>query len=83
MFIFFACLKPQKPYKFDVLFRLKKSLCQIAETRVNQTNQFVRKIKLDNKHCDVSELRATIEIYVGNQKHPKLSRRTHGFSHMF
>ena len=41
------------------------------------------KIQFDDQHCDTNEYRAKFGIYVGNQKHPKLSTRTYGFSHAF
>ena len=38
-----------------------------------------QQIKLDNKHCDASESEATIGMYVGNEKHPKLFRQKKRF----
>ena len=42
-----------------------------------------QKIQLDDLRCDTSDYRANFGIYVGNQKHPKLSTQTYGFSHEF
>ena len=46
-------------------------------------NHFFLKIQLDGKHCDAIESRAKFWVYVGNQKHPKLSAQTCGFSRAF
>ena len=36
----------------------------------------LKKIRLDYQHCNASKSRAQFWIYVGNQKHPKLSYYT-------
>ena len=76
--IFFACLAPKKSkciFFFLVLNVKKKKLVT--------KKSLLLKIKLEDQHRDASESRANFGIYVGNQKHPKLSTRTYGFTHVF
>ena len=41
------------------------------------------KIILNDQHGDASEYRSYFGIYIGNPKHPKLSRRTNGSAMCF
>ena len=36
-----------------------------------------------DQHCDATESRVNFGISVGNQNHPKLTTRTHDFTHKF
>ena len=65
------------------LKKILKNICVWLQELVMIKKSICQEIKLDDKHCDASEHRANIGIYFGNQKHPKLLRRTHYFINMF
>ena len=51
-------------------------LQQRVTTRFYKKKEKNHKIQLDNQHCDASASRSNFGIYIGNQKHPKLSTWT-------